>query len=139
MSRFVASFISAADGVEVHASQVVEAPKPGKSFAIIDHNGIVSPIFSESARARALALRPDTVLHYSAAMTCDIRHAIALCESAVHVGVWGAAVEMSSMSAGNQPMCEHNLFKSEAVPLQVMPYEGCFALTCFPILLARLN
>lgn len=98
--RFIASFSSAADGVEVHAFQVVAAPIPGKSFAVLDHNGPVCPIFSESACARALKLRPDTVLHYAAAMTSQIELAIAQCGSAVHVGVWGAAVEMSTMCAG---------------------------------------
>jgi hypothetical protein len=45
-------------------------------------------------------LQPDTVLHFSATMTPQIEHAIAQCSRAVHVGVWGAAVEMSTMCAG---------------------------------------
>ncbi len=91
---------SAADGTEVRACQVVAAPIPGKSFAVVDHSGLLCPIFSDSACARALNLRPDTVLHYAAAMTPQIELAVAQCSSAVHVGVWGAAVEMSSMCAG---------------------------------------
>jgi hypothetical protein len=75
---------------------VVAAALPGKSFAVIDHIGFVGAEFS--ACTRALALQPDTVLHYAAAMTPDIQRA--LCDGAVHVGVWGAAVELSSMSAG---------------------------------------
>ena len=98
--RSIASFSSAADGVEVQACQVVAAPIPGKSFAIVDHNGLACPVFSESACARALKLQPDTVLHFSATMTPQIEHAIAQCGRAVHVGVWGAAVEMSTMCAG---------------------------------------
>lgn len=102
--------VIATDGVEVHACQVVAAPIPGKSFAVVDHNGPVCPIFSESACARALKLRPDTVLHYAAAMTSQIELAIAQCGSAVHVGVWGAAVEMSTMCAGHavrRMLCPH--------------------------------
>jgi len=47
------------------------------------------------------------VLHYSASMTCGIQHAVALCHSAVHVGVWGAAVNMSSTCAGKDTPLVH--------------------------------
>ncbi len=96
--RSLVSRVTAADGVTVEASQVVGSKLPGKSFAVIDHSGFVGTEFG--ACARALALQPDTVLHYAAAMTLEIERALRLCESAVHVGVWGAAVELSSMSAG---------------------------------------
>jgi hypothetical protein len=94
----------AADGVEVHASEVVAPPTPGKSFAIIDHNCCVPPVFTESACARALQFQPNTVLHFSPSMTPGVQTAVEFCPLAVHVGVWGAAVEMSSMCAGKSTL-----------------------------------
>jgi hypothetical protein len=110
----------AEDGVEVRASQVVGAPIPGKSFAIVDHDGCTSPNFGDSACARALDLLPDTVLHCSTAMTPQIEGAIQHCGSAVHVGVWGAAVEMSSMCAGEESARNHAMAAIDFGWMQVM-------------------